>query len=229
MAAHPFYHARSSAKLFGGVATDYYDLHTFFDKTKACVPTNLHRLVLHNEFGIELCEQVYGETFHRPSDGQMLPTYNVACQHVTEDFGFIPTLSRCMQTHPLRQEVPDTVFLTQEEQATYLAQKLGGIPEDYQELVEWFGRPGELLHDSHFFRLLGNSFGIFLAEARFGIALTRYSDQKPLPTRYVAENLVYIMLNSIPTLSHFFRGMNIEPWMCKGARRLSDEFEKHDE
>src|SRR5579859_1812972 len=115
--AHPLYHARSSAKQFGGVETDYYSLHTFFDQTKACIPTNLHRLVLHNDFGIEVCEQVYGPEFRRPSDRELIPTSKVARQHITEDFGFIPTLSICLRSHPLHQEEHRTAFLTQEELA----------------------------------------------------------------------------------------------------------------
>jgi hypothetical protein len=223
--AHPLYHSRSSVKQFGGVETDYYRLHTFFDQTKACVPSNLHRLVLHNDFGIEVCEQVYGTEFQRPSDGELIPTGKVARQHIIEDFGFIPTLSICMQNHPLNLQERSSPCLSPEEQAERLTLKLGGILEDYRELIAWFHCPGALLGDPRFFRLLGNSFGIFLSEAYFGISIKRSSDEKVLPTRYVAEHLVQEVLNSIPTLSHFFRGMPIEAWMCKGARRLSIELE----
>ena len=187
--AHPLYHSRSSAKQFGGVETDYYRLHTFFDQTKMCVPSNLHRLVLHNDLGIEMCEQVYGTMFQRPSDGEVFPTGKVARQHIIEDFGFIPTLSMCLQNHPLHQEEAKSNFLTQEGEAERLMLKLGGAPDDYRSLIAWFHRPGELLNDPRFFRLLGNSFGIFLSEACFGISIKRSSDGKILPTRYVAEQL----------------------------------------
>jgi len=223
--AHPLYHARSSARQFGGVETDYYSLHTFFDQTKACIPTNLHRLILHNEFGISVCEQVYGRDFSRSSDGVSMPTYKIARQHITEDFGFIPSLAACMDGHPIHQQRYPTPLLTVEEQESHLTEKLGGRPDDYHELVAWFSLPGVFLENPQFFRLLGNSFGIFLAEACFGISLTRFSDQHILPTRYAAENLVQGTLGSIPTLSQFFRDMAVEAWMCKGARRLSEEFE----
>jgi hypothetical protein len=226
--AHPLYHARSSAKQFGGVEADYYGLHTFFDQTKACLPTNLHRLVLHNDFGIEVAEQIYGPEFRRPSDGEWIPTSKIGRQHVIEDFGFIPTLSICLSRHPLHQEERTPVFVTQEEQAERLARTLGGVPEDYHEVIAWFRRPGELLGDPRFFELLGNSFGIFLAEARFGISVKRLSDKKVLPTRYIAEQLVELSLGHIPTLAHFFRGTPIEAWMCKGARRLSEEFDEEE-
>lgn len=223
--AHPLYHARSSANQFGGEEADYYALHTFFDQTKMCLPTNLHRMLLHNEFGIAICEQVYGLDFPRVSDGVKVSTYKVGRQHVTEDFGFIPTLAACMEGHPLRRQQHRSPLLTPEEQTLHLAKKLGGQPEDYRALVAWFCQPGDILEDAQFFRLLGNSFGIFLSEERFGISITRSSDRHILPTRYVAETLVQATLGSIPTLSQFFHGMVVEAWMCKGARRLSEEFE----
>lgn len=219
--AHPFYHAASSARRFGGVAADYYELHTFFDQAKRCVPSNVHRLLLHNDFGIDLCEQIYGQAFHRPSDQIMMLTRKVARQHIFEDFGFLPTLEMCLQQHPLHHAARSEQRLSPDEQTAWLARKLGGTPKDYQELVAWFHVPALMLNDPRFFRVLGNSFGIFLAEQRFGIAVTRASDTKALPTRYVAEQLVHFTLGSIPTLSHFFRHMQIESWMWRGARKLS--------
>lgn len=93
----------------------------------------------------------------------------------------------------------------------------------YEELAAWFYRPGLELSDPRFFRLLGNSFGIFLAEERFGISLTRTSDGKELPTRTLSEMLVYFALDTIPTLAQFLRDMSLETWMMKGARQLSAE------
>jgi len=224
--AHPIYHARSSAKRFGGEESDYYALHTFFDHTKAHIATSLHRLILHNDFGIELSGQLYGVEYQRASDGVLVPVHSVGRQHVMEDFGFLPTLQECMFSHPLHQQKAQHGSCpTLEEQCQRIAQRLGGEPDDYRELSRWFRQPAERLDNPLFFRLLGNSFGIFLAEARFGISLVRPSDHKLLPTRYVAETLVQSTLSSIPTLTHFFRGMVLEAWMCKGARRLSDEFE----
>jgi hypothetical protein len=227
--AHPIYHARSSAQRFGGEAADYYALHTFFDHTKAHLATNLHRLVLHNDFGIELCGQIYGVEYRRPSDGVLVPVHSIGRQHVMEDFGFLPTLQECLRSHPLHREAGQSAFLSPEEQCQRIVQRLKGEPDDYRELSLWFGQPAERLDDPRFFRLLGNSFGIFLAEARFGISLVRSSDHKLLPTRYVAEILVQNTLGFIPPLAHFFRGMSVEAWMCKGARRLSDEFEDVEE
>lgn len=222
--AHPLYHARSSAHQFGGEARDYLPIHQFFDQTKMCVPSNLHRLVLHHTFGVELCLEIYGPALRRASDGVYVETEIIALQHITEDFGFLPTLQECLRTHPLHTDGERLSVRAEEEVVAVLVRKLGGQPADYQEMVSWFYRPGVLLDNPGFFRLLGNSFGIFLAEQRFGISTRRPSDGKELPTRVIAEALVLLALDGIPTLAHFFKGMTVEPWISKGARPLSAEF-----
>ena len=58
--ANPEYHARSSAKKFGGNAEYYLPLHQFFDSTKAHDARSKHRLILHNSFGIFVAEQLFG-------------------------------------------------------------------------------------------------------------------------------------------------------------------------
>jgi hypothetical protein len=223
--AHPYYHACSSVRLFGGCPNDYLFLHNFFDQTKVCVPTSLHRLLLHNTFGIDLCCQIHGEHFQRSSDQITIQTRTIAEQHVSEDFGFLPTLQDCLRSHPLSKgNLPPghgPFVLPHASRCATLARRLGGVAQDYAALADWFNTPALLLDNPSFFCLLGNSFGIFLAEQRFGLCIQRASDQKSLPTRYIAEQLVQQTLGDIPTLAAVFKGMTIEPWMCLGARPLS--------
>ncbi|SRR5579884_924001 len=223
--AHPFYHAHSSARQFGGQANDYLALHQFFDQSKACIASNVHRLALHHTLGITLCLEIYGQTWHRASDGASIATKSIAHQHVMEDLGFIPSLHECFRSHPLSRGVPGLAVRSQEHVLKQLARKFGGVPGDYEELGTWFYRPGIELDDPRFLRLLGNSFGIFLSEQRFGITISRASDHKELPTRTLAEMLVYQAMDTIPTLAQFFQGMSLEAWMAKGARSLSAEIE----
>jgi hypothetical protein len=96
--SHPFHHSRSSARKFGGEPGDYIHIHNWFDQTKAHMADARHRLILHNSFGIFLCEQVWGITFTRLSDGKEIPTRLIAEQHVLEDYGKIPTLEECLRT-----------------------------------------------------------------------------------------------------------------------------------
>jgi len=100
--SHPYHHARSSARKYGGIADDYIAIHNWFDQTKAHIADSRHRLILHNSFGIFLCEQQFCVTFARGSDGKHIPTRIIAEQHVMEDFGGkIPTLEQCLRTTAL--------------------------------------------------------------------------------------------------------------------------------
>ena len=100
--SHPFYHAKSSAKKFGGHFEDYIVLHEWFDQTKAHLPDARHRAVLHSSFGIYMAQQVFGEVIVRKSDGKPVPTRMLGEQHILEDMGMIPTLQDWLKELPLR-------------------------------------------------------------------------------------------------------------------------------
>ena len=100
--SHPFYHAKSSAKKFGGHFEDYSALHEWFDQTKAHLPDARHRAVLHSSFGIYMAQQVFGEVIVRKSDGKPVPTRMLGEQHILEDMGMIPTLQDWLKELPLR-------------------------------------------------------------------------------------------------------------------------------
>jgi hypothetical protein len=103
----PLLHAKISAKKFGGDPADYIDIHNWFDQTKAHIADARHRLVLHNAFGIFLCEQCFGDTVVLPngatkkmpyitnSVGKQISVRDIAEQHVIDDLGHIPSLSDC--------------------------------------------------------------------------------------------------------------------------------------
>jgi hypothetical protein len=100
--SHPYFHAESSTRKWGGRPEDYLAIHQWFDQTKAHIPDARHRLVLHNAFGIFLCEQVFGATLTN-SAGRIVPIRLIAEQHVQEDFGgLIPTLQDCLAGTPLQ-------------------------------------------------------------------------------------------------------------------------------
>jgi hypothetical protein len=88
--AHPYDHARSSVKKFGGTENDYLPIHIWFDETKKCVPDFRHRALRHHSEGIFLCESIFGITIQN-SAGRMVPVRLIAEQHVREDLGIIPT------------------------------------------------------------------------------------------------------------------------------------------
>lgn len=104
----PLLHAKISAKKFGGKPEDYIDIHDWFDQTKAHLAEAKHRLVLHNSFGIYLCEQQFGEIVEHNgkfirmpyitiSTGKQVSVRDVAEQHVIDDLGRIPTLEESLR------------------------------------------------------------------------------------------------------------------------------------
>lgn len=102
----PWLHARISANRFGGIPEDYIAIHNWFDSTKAAIADVRHRMILHNAFGIFLCEQVFG-TPDRPyitnSDGKQVQIRDIGEQHVLDDLGTIPPLSRCFESMTIEQ------------------------------------------------------------------------------------------------------------------------------
>lgn len=98
----PYKHCQISVKNWGGVPDDYLKIHNWFDQTKSNIPDMRHRMVLHNSFGIYLCEQVFGVYFTN-SDDKTVQVRDVGEQHVLDDLGFIPTLEKCFQNLSLEQ------------------------------------------------------------------------------------------------------------------------------
>lgn len=92
----PFKHARITARKFGGMPEDYYDIHDFIDHTKQNIPDVRHRLLLHNSWGCFLVEKIFGKT-RKNSEGREYSPRDVAEQHIIDDLGFIPTLERCFR------------------------------------------------------------------------------------------------------------------------------------
>lgn len=101
--AHPYHHARSSARRLGGTYRDYLHLHMWLDSTRGYIGDDRHILLLHNAWGITLGEQLFGITFIRDSDGYEMPTRPIFEQHVKEDLGCIPSLSDCFKSVPIEE------------------------------------------------------------------------------------------------------------------------------
>ena len=89
--AHPYHHALSSVKKYGGIIEDYLHIHNWFDETKKCFADFRHRAIRHHAEGIFLCEQIFGTTL-TTSTGRIVPVRYIGEQHVKEDLGFIPSI-----------------------------------------------------------------------------------------------------------------------------------------
>jgi hypothetical protein len=228
--AHAFYHARSSARKFGGIPEDYYDLHEFMDSTKQHVPDARHRLFLHNAWGIWLAERALGTLLTRGSDNHVLPTRTILEQHVKEDFGgVIPTLDQCFErasSLPLLEKDDDW------QHCLHSCERYGGEPEDYLPLHRFLNSARTVLPDEASRCVLHNAWGIDLAVHCLGIAWRRSSDHIQISTRSVAETHLLRDLGTIPTMLEAVRTVPLATWMYESAlplsRLLKGETERHD-
>lgn len=86
-------HAESSAKKFGGVASDYLDIHTLMDSSKSVVADNRHRVLTHQSWFISvILPKIFGDT-RTNSDGKTYSVKDIGEQHVLEDYSmrYVPT------------------------------------------------------------------------------------------------------------------------------------------
>lgn len=96
------FHSESSARRFGGVADDYVAIHKFLDQSKLYLADWRHRALLHNTFGIALCEQIFGDLYYRNSDSGAVATRTVAEVHILEDMKAILTPAEFLREMPIR-------------------------------------------------------------------------------------------------------------------------------
>jgi hypothetical protein len=87
--AHPYHHAVSSSRKWGGIPGDYVAVHAWFDESKRLIVDPRHRALRHHADGIFLAEQIFGVTI-TTSNGRQIPVRWIGEQHVQEDLGFIP-------------------------------------------------------------------------------------------------------------------------------------------
>ncbi|MGL4240256.1 MAG: DUF6915 family protein [Beijerinckiaceae bacterium] len=90
--AHPYHHALSSQKKWGGAPEDTLPIHTWFDASKMILADFRHRALRHHAEGIFLAETIFGQTLTL-SSGRIIPTRWVGEQHVHEDLGRIPSFA----------------------------------------------------------------------------------------------------------------------------------------
>lgn len=94
--AKAYRHAQSSARRFGGAVEDYLPIHDKMDDAKSAHAEVSHRVVFHSAYGIYLIESLFGATLTN-ADGKTVCVRDVAEQHVLEDLGFIPSLSKWLE------------------------------------------------------------------------------------------------------------------------------------
>ncbi len=211
---HPYDHARSSARRFGGRWQDYYPCHAWFDATKSIQCRFTHRALRHHLEGVEEAFAVFGPAIQN-SDGAEADLRQLGLQHLDEDCGIIPHARDWLigldAPNWLRRELPATAEL-----AAASAQRFGGEPEHYRALHDWFLATQSWCDGAEHLLFRHHSFGIFEAEGRFGPTLDVGND-RCVPTRVVAERHVRSVLNRIPAAVDMLRRINGARWMLQAT------------
>ena len=95
--AHPYHHALSSVKKWGGCVDDFIQVHSWFDAPKEITADFRHRALRHHAEGIFMAERIFGLTLTL-STGRIISTRWLGEQHVREDLGFIPSFADWVKT-----------------------------------------------------------------------------------------------------------------------------------
>lgn len=98
----PYLHANASVSKYGGSVEDYIEIHEFIDSTKAHHADVRHRALLHNSYGIYLCERIFGRLITN-SSGKQVSVRDVAEDHIKEDLGWIPSVSDYLKVMKLEK------------------------------------------------------------------------------------------------------------------------------
>lgn len=107
-----WYHAKSSARKWGGSPEDYLPIHDFIDSSKKSIGDVRHRSVYHHAEGTFECEERFGTTI--TVGRKQIPVREIAERHIIEDLGFLPTRMHYIKGMPVekwmsgsqRREVP---------------------------------------------------------------------------------------------------------------------------
>lgn len=83
------FHAKSSARKWGGSWEDYIEIHEFIDSSKKIIGDVRHRSLYHHTEGVWLTQQIFGRTLKR---GRIeIPVREIAELHIIEDLGWLPS------------------------------------------------------------------------------------------------------------------------------------------
>ena len=92
--AHPYHHALSSVRKWGGAIEDYQPIHDWFDGSKQIIADFRHRALRHHAEGIFMAETIFGSTITL-STGRVIPVRI-----------FPPRCARKVESETLRMRTP---------------------------------------------------------------------------------------------------------------------------
>ena len=210
---HPIYHSKSSVKRFGGHIDDYMPIHHWLDATKEHYAGFQHRALRHHEQGIIEALRQFGPQI-KLSDGSRVNVREICEGHIREDCGGrLPSISDWFDNVEPKTWMPgDTPMSISLDE---FVRKWGGIPSDYQPLIDWFEWAPVTFNDVTLKGYRYHAQGIFEAERTMGYTITN-SDGRVIPVRYIVELHVKLHCGRIPTVGDWFNCINPAVWMSRG-------------
>lgn len=225
----PLQHAQISAKTFGGVWTDYIELHNFLDSSKSSCAHFKHRFLLHHAEGIDLAVRLFGEQITN-SEGQIITTRQILTDHLIEDVGCIVSIEDWAKGLVPKKDTPFYQFLARKREQIEndtvkgereLLNAFNLSDEDISSIKSFLALP--LKNSTHPAAILftHNSFAIFLAEKLLGIAFVKKltlgnkanSKKQLVATREVFERLIFQRMKVIYSPAEIVARTSESPWM----------------
>lgn len=227
----PLQHAQISAKTYGGSWTDYIEVHSFLDSSKAACAHFKHRFLLHHAEGIELGVKIFGETICN-GERREVSTRNILTEHLIEDVGrvvavedwarsLLPNSSNSFyKLLAKKREQIETRAVNGEGELLFEA--FGLSDEDATAVKEFLAFP--LQNSAHPAALLisHNSFAVFLAEKVFGYAFAKkggennHSKKQLIAVREVFERLIFLRMKTVFSPAEIVARTASAEWM-RGA------------
>lgn len=223
--AHPYYHAISSVKKYGGQVNDYLAIHSWFDASKAHFADFRHRALRHHSLGIKIAEQVFDQAriSHKGllinADFKDVFVSQLGEQHVSEDCGDQRCPSHWLTHLNLVDWMRAIRNVSMDEYCASSVTKWGGVAEDYEAIHRWFCNPMQQYEANQFRALLYHSQGIFTAEEVFGTTIQN-GDKRIVPVRFIAEEHVKLTVGRIPTAFEWLKEIQACPWMRRVGTKL---------
>ena len=134
---HPYHHALSSARRYGGAAEDYLPLHNWFDATKANMSFFTHHALRHHYEGVREAVHVFGGHIAN-TEGTSVAVETISLQHFVEDMSIIPSAADWLQ-YIDRSKMPEfTTIPTAEELADRSARRFATTQSVVLPVHQWF-------------------------------------------------------------------------------------------
>jgi len=211
---HPYDHARSSARIHGGIWQDYFELHSWFDASKSLLCRFTHRALRHHLEGVAEAVAHFGADISN-CDGVDIDTMTLGVQHLEEDCPRIVTAGDWLVGFDAPDWLP-AALPDAEDLAQTSVMRFGGEVDDFLPLHRWFLATAAWSEGTTHLMFRHHAFGVFEAEARFGPVI-HHGDGRVTPTRVVAERHVQEVLGRVPPATEFLRRIKGERWMLQAT------------